>query len=519
MKCKNCGTILDAGSKFCGNCGSKVDEVSSVSPMNSSDSSREGVNVSNQNTDYSINSSSNNVVDNVSGVGSTNISNSSGKSRNFVLPIVLLLLVVCAVGGLFFYFKNPKRIITSVINGGYDKLEGLLVESDSFDYEKDSILVKGDLKFDTNIPELSDLKSENFSYSVGLDYPNKKMSMGVSLYEGNSRLIDAMVYFLNNEGYISLGDDFSSLIKMDSEDTDFSEIFNIEKSNVSVSDIKYIVKSYKDIFIDSLDMSDFDKSSAKITLNGKEVSVDKLTYTFDDNNTKKLYENIIDNTLSDSKLLETLARVGNTSVDDIKSDLESSRNDSISGNENFVVSIYTKGLTNSLVGLDVKVSEGEDIRIRFNDSTTDIDLYSVNVKVVGVQVKNIDDDNCVIDFSAEALNLSGSISIYSKQIDKKNSEGSVKVSVNYNGSSFSLTNSYTCSIGDGIANIDTSSARSFDELSEQEMNSLSDLYTSRFENSKIYGLFDELSSMFSQSSNYDYDYDYYDIDDFDFNSL
>ena len=37
-----------------------------------------------------------------------------------------------------------------------------------------------------------------------------------------------------------------------SSSSNFSEIFNIENSNVSVSDIKYIVKSYKDIFIDYL---------------------------------------------------------------------------------------------------------------------------------------------------------------------------------------------------------------------------------------------------------------------------
>ena len=232
MKCKNCGTDLEIGSKFCGSCGAKVDEISNVQPVNNQLDSQPINNQMNSVDVQGVNSVNPSQVNTINQPSSMSSDNSSSKSKKIILPIVVLFILVCVFGGVYLYFKNPKRIITSVINGGYDKLEGLLLESNSFDYEKDSILVKGNLTFDTNIPELADLKSENFSYSVGFDYPNKKMSMGVSLYEEGNRLIDALIYFLNNEGYISLGDDYPSLIKMNSDDTDFSEVFSIEKSKI-----------------------------------------------------------------------------------------------------------------------------------------------------------------------------------------------------------------------------------------------------------------------------------------------
>ena len=57
-------------------------------------------------------------------------------------------------------------------------------------------------------------------------------------------------------------------------------------------------------------------------------------------------------------------------------------------------------------------------------------------------------------------------------------------------------------------------------LTEDEMNKLSSLYTSRFEKSKIYNLFSNISNIMEDSYYGDLDYDdsYYDDFDFDFDS-
>ena len=154
MNCKNCGSSLESGAKFCGNCGSPVEVSESLEPNN---------------------------IDTIS---SSNVSNDSqsfsddekkGSKKKFILPIIILLVIAGVCGFIFFYMKNPKRIITSVINNAYDKFDGLLTSSDSFDYENNTILVNGNLSIDTDIPDLMDLNSENLSYSFGMDYYNKKM--------------------------------------------------------------------------------------------------------------------------------------------------------------------------------------------------------------------------------------------------------------------------------------------------------------------------------------------------------
>lgn len=499
MLCKNCGAQLEDGSKFCGECGTKVDDVNIASEsVNTIDNSVVEPVVNNQNFEQ-VSPSFNSVE---SGADASSFDDESEKSkRNFLVPVIILLVLALAVGGVYYYFTNKGRIVKNLINNAYEKFDKLTF-NDKFNLEQ-SILLSGDLSVNTNIPELQDLNSEKLNYVVGVDYTNKKMELGASLEENGAKLIDAAMYVLDNTAYISLNEDFDKLIKVAVED--FDDIFTISNDiNLSEDDIKYIAKAYKNILIDSIDSKDFVKSSANITLDGKNTKVTKLSYDMTSQRAAKLVNSIIDGTLNDSKLLGILSNASGVSVDELKTELSSAKvSETSSGSERITFDIYTKGFNNSFVGMDIQGI----IQIRKNSDNVTIEA-GMGAEKVSLVVKNLSDDSCVIELSSniggEVIN--GSLSLTVKEIEKNVFDGTVIFDLNYDGTTFSATSNFNEKIGANIADIDVTGAVDSESLSESDLNKISETISSKFMNSKLYKLIENYSN--SRSSYNDYDFDY-----------
>lgn len=486
MICKNCGAQLEEGSKFCGICGAKIEENEQVQSVTE-------------------------TVESTNTVVNDGVSVSDKPKKSFIGPIIGIIAILLIVGGIYCYFNNKGRTVKSLINNAYEKFDKLTVKNE-FNIEEKSVLINGDLFITTNIPELSDLSGEKINYTVVLDYPNKKMEMGASLEENGLKIIDAAMYLIDNSAYISLKDDFDKLIKFDG--IDLNDVFSTTSSTLTESDIKYLTKAYKDILIDSLNMNDFVKSSATITLNGKDTKVSKLSYDMTSERATKLVNNIIDGTLKDSKLLDILSKATGSSVDELKSELSSSKiSDTSSSNDTITFDIYTKGFNNEFVGMDIQGI----IQIRKNDDNVTIEA-GLGTEKVSLVIRNMSDDSCVIELNSNitGAEFSGSLSLTSKEVSNDVYEGSIIFSLNYEGNTLSVTSNFKEQLGVDIANIDVSNAVSYENLNPDEMNKLGEKLVSKFENSKLYQLIDNLS--FSSNYNYDYDYDYdYDFDyDLDF---
>lgn len=468
MECKKCGTSLDDGSKFCGVCGAVIDDNQTV----------------------------------VNSVGShDNGSNDMKPKKGLIFPIVLLLVIALAVGGVYYYFNNKGRIVKSLINDAFEKFDGLTIDNE-YNLESQSVLISGDLSLNTNISELQDLNGEKLNYSFGLDYPNKKIEIGASLEEDGLNLIEAAMYLLDDTAYISLKDNFDKLIKIES--AELSDIFSVSNGlNLSQDDIDYIVKAYKKILIDSIDSRDFDKSSATIVLNGKDTKVTKLTYNLTGAKAQKLVNNIIYETMNDSKLLNILSKASGLSVDELKSQLEMSKIDGLYDDSEMIsFDIYTKGFNNSFVGMDIQGI----VKIRKNNDNVTIEA-GLGVEKVSLVIKSINDDSCVVEFNSNIGGevIKGNLTLTSKEIEKNVYEGSVVFDLTYGENTFSISNKFNEKIGVSISDVDVSNAVDFESLSEDDLNRIEESISSKFMNSKLYKLIESLSYS-------DYSYDEYDYD-------
>lgn len=427
-------------------------------------------------------------------VSTTETTNITPKKGNKIIPIVAVVLVVIALfaGGFYYYFNKTDKIVTNIINKAFNEINDSIDKIEKFDYNNDTALVNGSLKIDTNIDGLEDLKNEKFDYTFGMDYKNKKLELGAALTESDKKIIDALLYFVNDKAYISLKDDYKKIINIDNEDFDFDKIFKIEDININKDDLKFVSKEFKNILIDSIEMKKLNKSNSTIKLNGKSTKVTKISYNLNDDNTKKLVENIIDNILDNDELLKKLSKISDTSVSDIEETLEDAKSEDIEGIGK--LNLYTKGFTNEFAKLEL-ISNDSKFGIINNDDNTV--LYAKdNETNFEISINENTDNKLSIDYEFKENNakVDGTIKISNKEINKKENEGSIELTVNYDKYKVAIDLDYNSKIGAKIADFDESKSVKLSEMTSTDLNDLYTKIMNKLNNSNMADIINDVSS-------------------------
>ena len=398
--------------------------------------------------------------------------NITSKKGNKIIPIAAVVLVVVALfaGGFYYYFNRTDKIVTNVINKAFNKINDSIDEIENFDYNKDTALVNGSLKIDTNIDGLEDLKNEKFDYTFGMDYKNRKLELGAALTENETKIIDALLYFINDKAYVSLKDDYKKIINIDDEIFNFDDIFKIENVNFDKDDLNYITKEFKKILIDSIEMKKLTKSSSNIKLNGKSTKVTKISYNLNEKNTKKFIENIIDNILDNDELIKKLSKISDMSVSKIEDTLKDAKNEDIEAIG--TLNLYTKGFTNEFAKLEL-INNNAEFGIINNNYNTVIYVKD-NDANLEITVNENTKNKLSIDYLYKESNakVDGTIKITNKEISESKNEGSIELSVNYDKYKVNLELDYKSEIGASIANFDETNTVKLSEMTPTEIDNL-----------------------------------------------
>lgn len=547
MNCKNCGSPLENNSKFCANCGATIEpEVIPSQPAQSifgapTEQTVQPIEPQPMPNPQPIEPQPVEPVQPVESIppippideptleplgmqpnaNQNNYEEEKPKKKK-ALPIIIILLILAIAGGcIYYYMTRPGTVVEGLINTTFDKLEEIVTENTFDELKRNTVLLTGKVTLNTNIEEMKALNGETFEYVTGIDYQNKKIEMGLGLQEEGQKIVEASAYVFDKELFVSLKDIYSDLIKIENfEGFDFDELFSSEGTE---EDIKTILEGYNRVLVKSINKNDFKKSSAKITLDGKEVSVNKISYELDSNKLEKLVKNINKNMLKEKELLETLAKLTETDVEIIKEAFEEAAESELSiGEVSILFDIYTKKATNEFVGLDAKIENLATMEYRKGSKVESLIITSamLNASIVTTETEE-NTYNTEYKISAGTEEITGSMTVYKKEIDKNKTEGLLKFDVNYDNQFFGFTMSYTEEKGADIANIDKTKYKTVDQITDEEQQEIATKLIEKISGSKLYKYIEEYEqSMSTPSYNYNTPslYDFDDFDDYDFNT-
>ena len=134
-------------------------------------------------------------------------SNTPKKANNkfIIIGIVVAVLLIAGIGGLFgykSYVGKPINLFSGAIESVYEDVSEYLTNTETFDITKESFVLNGDVKLDSNIPGMEDYTKYTYDFNVGMDLKNKKFQLGASMDDGSKEVIGAILYYLDKTAYL-----------------------------------------------------------------------------------------------------------------------------------------------------------------------------------------------------------------------------------------------------------------------------------------------------------------------------
>lgn len=369
------------------------------------------------------------------------------KKKNNVLIIVIIVLLAIGVGVLgYIYGKKsitPKAKFVKVMSNYLEK-------NNLEDLEE---LFKGNFTVNTTNDFKVNVDSEelvNGKLNINNIHKDNEQYTEISLGDGSDSL-KGNVYLKDNKAYVKLNDVFDKYYYMDmeSDSTDYIDAYKELKNSA--------IKVIKEYFSDDKFTITKDSNNDKInvSLTGKEGSSLVL----------KFYEEIKDN----DKILEILTDE-DTSLDEVKAglkeDIDDLKNDMDSYSDEVVISYDIYLNKNKLVKQELTF---EDITLTITgEESGDITLISGSTTIVSGSYSK---DNLNLKINTDMINAELSIERQNIKEDKISGDYKTTIKLTSGGSVINIliNTNIKYDKNANIPNIDLSTAKSFDEITDNEL--------------------------------------------------
>ena len=387
------------------------------------------------------------------------------------LIIAILILVIVAAAELCAYYlinSKPKTILKKYVN---ELLAEGKTEDVSFNTFKTNVNLSFKVKTDDSQTQevFNELSKCTLKSEAQLDLANKKEIMGLGLTYDNQSVIDAKLVYDNKNIYTYLDGIYDKYIKLDANQEQLEQINQLfddlkkQLDDYKKEDATETIKIVKTALIEKIETSEsVSQEKTNITIDGKEKSVKKISIKL---TTKELSEIMskIYKDLANSKAYEnneemkqSLTQVGNS--------LESLSNNT----DNYVmISLYTAGIKNDLVGLNFTIyNKSDDMSIIFNILKKEKNTYTYTIDGVtqGSSVKFVNGEIKVepeINAKDEAKNKLTITAEIPALITKLSSKLDVELVIDYH-----------VKVNSEIDNIDISNSVNMNDISQEDVQSM-----------------------------------------------
>ena len=509
MECKKCNAPLSAEDKFCPICGEPVENIEIIDNIETINPIQETSNEVNR--PIQVPSDAAPIVDDInnnmvsenlmsSNVATNNFEHKKGKTGLTILIVAIVIVLLGICGFIYFVSRSPKMVFNSFVGKVYEKLDMNVVDvktlSGSF-----SLQTKISTQDDSN--EIFEFLNKVFiGADYEIDYNNKTMLIKLNTKYDNEELLNADMYLKDQKAYVLLKGIYDEYISTDVEGFDDS-IFDEMKFT---SDHRTILEEVKNALTKSLRSEYFDKENADITINGKQVKTTKNSLVLDAKTVKSIAKDFLTYLKDNDAFITSASNVTDMSKDDIiasiNEGLSSIETLETTNTDSMLVSLYTKGLKNDIVRVEISYNEdGEKQYIAITEES---------------------DNKALIDSSINGQKITGII-----EVKETNGKQSVEISFTDSESktTIGLILSSSAEYNKSLSSINTNNSIDISELTEDEYYEITSKLMEKEGVQQLIEAFSGLSFGYDDSlldcedyddpycsydsdDDYDYDYDY-----------
>ena len=232
------------------------------------------------------------------------VENSKGGTLKYIIIALLVLVAIIVVLLIIFNQKStPKEIFNASITNLREQLNSFNTQNNE-DVVSEKMIVENHMRFNTDIEELSMLNNNKLDATFEIDQTNNYFNLITSLSNSDKRIIDMMIYMIDDIMYFESTDLFDTPIEIGNI-TEDSEI----TTTVSNEDYFYLFDKTLEYFNDSLMESKFSQNNDTITIGDEEVNVIANNYLIDDEAYQTMSDTFKEKILNDDRYLEVLSNL------------------------------------------------------------------------------------------------------------------------------------------------------------------------------------------------------------------
>lgn len=232
------------------------------------------------------------------------VENSKGGTLKYIIIALLVLVAIIVVLLIIFNQKStPKEIFNASITNLREQLNSFNTQNNE-DVVSEKMIVENHMRFNTDIEELSMLNNNKLDATFKIDQTNNYFNLITSLSNSDKRIIDMMIYMIDDIMYFESTDLFDTPIEIGNI-TEDSEI----TVTVSNEDYFYLFDKTLEYFNDSLMESKFSQNNDTITIGDEEVNVIANNYLIDDDAYQTMSDTFKEKILNDDRYLEVLSNL------------------------------------------------------------------------------------------------------------------------------------------------------------------------------------------------------------------
>lgn len=382
------------------------------------------------------------------------------KKKGLIIGGIVLLILIIAILGVTYYFTSskPEKLFNSYI----DKLFASEVEDYNSVKMNSEIKISGELKDSQAKQVFEEIGKCVLKIGAQADIEKRQEIVDLGLEYDKKSVIDAKIYYNDGKIYTYFDDIFDKYIEIDMDEYQkeaLKEVFETADKN-QIKNTQKAMKIVRDELKAELkEQGEFEKEKTEIDIGDKEEKVTKNTVTLSQKELYNLIANICSNLAKNDDFLDCFEE---SPKDMLKEMAEDIKDEKVEGKNNVKISIYTKGISNKFVGMDISVnieSSSQTQTLTFTVLEEDKDVYSYAVGMKSSFMK--------VDL------ISGKVEIEKEKDTKKEQEGKAKITMEIaEMGKISLEMTYSAEYNNGIDKIDINNSVKMNDIKEDEVEAI-----------------------------------------------